>query len=96
MKTIFAALASALLVSTAFAQTTAPASAPTGTEAHLKASTGAGLKADTATASKTPATAPVAQHASNTKTHPKIAHRKPSADAKATKVAKTQAGENKT
>ncbi|CAG4918015.1 hypothetical protein [Paraburkholderia saeva] len=93
MKTIFAALASALLVSTAFAQTAAPASAPAGNEAHLKASTAGGLKADTTADSKTSGAAPSAHHASGTKTHAKIAHKKPSPDAK---VAKTTGGSDKT
>ncbi|CAG4922915.1 hypothetical protein [Paraburkholderia saeva] len=96
MKTIFAALASALLVSTAFAQTAAPASAPAGNEAHLKASTAGGLKADTTADSKTSGAAPSAHHASGTKTHAKIAHKKPSPDAKVAKVAKTTGGSDKT
>ncbi len=94
MKTIFAALASALLVSTAFAQTAAPATA----EAHLKApKSGVGLKAGVSNTSVSannavtdaPAVKPAA--GAKTKTHAKVAQKKHAAEANVAR-AKTDAG----
>jgi hypothetical protein len=85
MKTLFAAVASALLVSTAFAQTAAPSAAqpaqatqmPAAGQANLKASTPiqTGATNDSATTAKAPAEAATQKHVKKTSAHTKKTHK---------------------
>ncbi|EEA03574.1 conserved hypothetical protein [Burkholderia sp. H160] len=103
MKTLFAAVASALLVSTAFAQTAAPSTAqpaqpaqatqmPAAGQANLKANTAvqAGATKDVVTTTKAPAEATKQKHVKKISTHTKKTHKSASKNAVETSAAKSK------